>query len=293
MIRAILAPLSGTECDEAVLTTCLRVLSGESGHIDCLRLLPDPSELIAEAAQVDMGGWMILSDTVAAIEKEASERTKIARANLAGFCARENIPMSDSPDDAVRVSVSWREEVGNEFDRITAAARCRDLVVLAGGADRSGRLPEEALGGIVIGSGRPVLLAPQIVSRGGFDRIAIAWKDTPEAARALTAAMPLLEKAREIHVFSANESGSRGAEGIDSSDRIVRCLRWHGLNVHGHFVSPADRTPADAVLRGAQEVSASLLVMGAYGHSRVREFVFGGFTRRVLHGAELPVLLFH
>jgi len=138
-----------------------------------------------------------------------------------------------------------------------------------------------------------VLLAPQTMSRGGFNRIAIAWKDTPEAARALTAAMPLLEKGREMHVCSANESGSPGTEGIDSSDRIVRCLRWHGLNVHGHFVSPADRTPADAVLRGAQEVSASLLVMGAYGHSRVREFVFGGFTRRVLHGAELPVLLFH
>jgi nucleotide-binding universal stress UspA family protein len=293
MIKSILTPLSGTDCDNAVLATSLRVLVGEGGHIDCLRLLPDPAELIAESAQVDMGGWMIISDTVAAIEKEAKQRTKIAQSNLAGFCERENIATSDRPGDAARVSVSWREEVGDEFDHISASARSHDLVVLAGGTDRSGRLPEEALGGIVIGSGRPVLLAPETASRGGFDRIAIAWKDAPEAARAVTAAMPLLEKAREIHVFSANESGPRGAEGIESSDRIVRCLRWHGLNVQGHFVIPAGRTPVDAVLQSAREVDAGLLVMGAYGHSRMRGFVFGGFTQRVLKGTELPVLLFH
>jgi nucleotide-binding universal stress UspA family protein len=293
MIKSILAPLSGTDCDNAVLANSLRVFAGGPGHIDCLRLLPDPAELIAQAAQVDMGGWMIVSDTVTAIEKEAKQKTKTAQANLAAFCERENIATSERPGDAARVSVSWREEVGDEFDRISTLARSHDLVVLAGGADRSGRLPEEALGGIIIGGGRPVLLAPEGESTRSFDRIAIAWKDVPEAARAVTAAMPVLEKAREVHVFSANESGPRGAAEMESSDRIARCLRWHGLNVHGHFVIPAGRPPAEAVLQSAREVDASLLVMGAYGHSRMREFVFGGFTQRVLKGVELPVLLFH
>jgi nucleotide-binding universal stress UspA family protein len=183
--------------------------------------------------------------------------------------------------------------VGDEFDHISMHARSHDLVVLAGGADRPGRFPEEALGGVIIGSGRPVLLAPEGESTATFDRIAIAWKDAPEAARAVTAAMPILEKAREIHVFSANESGPRGAAEMESSDRIARCLRRHGLNVRGHFVIPAGRTPAEAVLQSAREVDAGLLVMGGYGHSRMREFVFGGFTQRVLRGVELPVLLFH
>ena len=105
--------------------------------------------------------------------------------------------------------------------------------------------------------------------------------------------MPLLQKARRIDVFSANES-DKGATGcVDCSDSIVRYLRWHGLTAMGHFVIPAGRTAAEAVLESARDTEADLLVMGGYGHSRVREFIFGGFTQRILKGAELPVLLFH
>ncbi len=118
-------------------------------------------------------------------------------------------------------------------------------------------------------------------------------ENVAEAARAVTAAMPLLQKARRIDVYGANESDKRAADCVDCSDSIVRYLRWHGLNAMGHFVILADRTAADAVLESARHVEVDLLVMGAYGHSRVREFVFGGFTQRMLKGAELPVMLFH
>ncbi len=293
MIRTVLAVLSGTDCDLPVLSTSQRILSGHNGHIECLRLNPDPAALIAEAAQVDMGGWMIISDTVTAIEQEAKERTKRAWATLAEFCRKENIPTANDPPGPSGVSISSREETGDEFDRISSVARYHDVVVVAGGADRPGRLPEEALGGIVIGSGRPVVLASQKANAGSFNRIAVAWKDVPEAARAITAAMPLLQKARRIDVFSASESDKRAGECVDCSDNIVRYLRWHGLNAMGHFVVLAGRTAADAVLETARDTEADLLVMGAYGHSRVREFVFGGFTQRVLKGAELPVMLFH
>ncbi len=293
MFKNVLTHLSGTDCDQSVLATALRIAAADNAHIEALRLIPDPSELIAEAAQIDMGGWMIISDTVTAIEKEAAERTKAAQSNLAAFCASEKIPSVSEPGPAAGVSISWREEAGDEFDRITSLGRYHDLIVLGGGADRPGRLPEEALGGIIIGSGRPVVLAPETAGHGPFNKIAIAWKDSPESARAVTAAMPLLEKARDIEVFSINETDRHAAECVECSDSIVRCLRWHGLNAHGHFVIPAGRTPADAALGAAREAGADLLVMGAYGHSRMREFVFGGFTQRMLRGAPLPVLLFH
>ncbi len=96
MIRSVLAVLSGTDCDFPVLATSLRVLSGQNGHIQCLRLNPISAALIAEAAQVDMSGWMIVSDTVTEIEQQAKERTKRAQSNLAEFCGKEKIPTANS-----------------------------------------------------------------------------------------------------------------------------------------------------------------------------------------------------
>ena len=170
MIRTVLAVLSGTDCDLPVLFTSLRALSGENGHIECLRLNPDPAALIAEAAQVDMGSWMIVSDTVTEIEQEAKERTKRAQENLARFSVTENIPTATDPPGPGGVSISWREETGDEFDRISSLARYHDLVVLAGGKDRAGRLPEEALGGIILGSGRPVISGAAKTGNGSLQQ---------------------------------------------------------------------------------------------------------------------------
>jgi nucleotide-binding universal stress UspA family protein len=94
-------------------------------------------------------------------------------------------------------------------------------------------------------------------------------------------------------VLSANEEDTRAKECLDCSESIVQQLRWHGLNAYGHFVIPAGRTTPNAILETAHGFNADLLVMGGYGHSRLREFIFGGFTKRILDGVDLPVLVFH
>jgi nucleotide-binding universal stress UspA family protein len=109
----------------------------------------------------------------------------------------------------------------------------------------------------------------------------------------MTAAMPVLAKADRIDVLSANEDDADAKSCVDCTDRVVQLLRSHGLNAHGRFVIPAGRAAADAVVETARGHGADLLIMGAYGHSRLREFVLGGFTQRVLRGAAMPVLLFH
>ncbi len=293
MFKTVLAVLSGTDCDRPVLSTGFRTVVGRNGHIECLRLMPDPADLIAQAAQVEMGSMMLLSDTITAIEQEAKNRTEQARTNFTAFCQSENIQTQDNPNETSSVTAAFREEVGDEYDRVMDHARTHDLVILAGGNDRPGRLPEEALGGIIIGSGRPVLLAPADETKAPFRRVAIAWKDAAEAARAVTAAMPILENASRIDVYSVCEQDKRAGECVKTSDALVNCLRWHGLNATSNLLVPEGRPAADAVLDGAQHAGADLLVMGGYGHSRLREFVFGGFTQRILKGASLPVLLFH
>lgn len=293
MFKTILALLSGTDSDRSVLSTSFRIASGANGHIECLRVRPDAASVIAKTTYFDMGVPTILSDAIAAVEQEATGRTAAARANFDKFCRRENVSITNEPSGTSAVTALWREETGDEFDRLTTVARYHDIVVLPGARDRIGGLPVEAAGRVIMGGGRAVLLAPDELSKGPFNRIAIAWKDTAEAVRAVGAAMPLLESAHQIDVLSVCEADERAAEYCKTSDDLVRYLRWHGLFAHTQFIVPEGRTPADAVLDQAKHAGADLLVMGAYGHSRMREFIFGGFTERVLKGVELPVLLFH
>jgi hypothetical protein len=293
MFRTVLALLSGTHSDNSVLENSLRLVRPANGHIECLRAVPDPAAAITQATQSEMGAWMNLLDRVAAIEEEGKRRTNNAEANLARFREKEKIRNASEPDAAGDVSVAWRAETGDEFEQITKLARYHDAVVLAGGADRPGGLAEEVIGAIVIGAGRPVLLVPEHAVKRPTGNIAIAWKDTAEAARALTAAMPLLETARHLNVLSVNESDRHACECINCSDAVMKYLAWHGFKAKAHFLIPEGRSPADVVLETAHHQGADVLVMGGYGHSRVREFIFGGFTRRVLKGADVPVFLFH
>ena len=293
MFKSILSLLSGTDKDQSVLSTSLRIAAGVNGHIECLRVRPDAASVIAKTTYFDTGVPAILGDAVAALEQEAAGRTEAARANFDRFCQKENIRIANEPSGRSTVSISWREEAGDEFARLTALARYHDVVVLPRGHDRTGGLLVENAGEVIMGSGRAVLLASEKEVKGPFDRIAIAWKDAAEAARAVSAAMPLLEAAHQIDVLSVCEEDKHAAVCVNTSDALVRYLCWHGLLAHAHFLVEEGRTPADAVLDEAKHAGADLLVMGAYGRSRMREFIFGGFTERVLKGVDLPVLLFH
>jgi len=286
MIKTVLAHLSGTDVDRAVLATSFQLVRPFLGHIDCLRVTPDPAALLGQVAQIDMGSSMMLAETLSAIEQRA-------RAAMAEFCKQQDVLRTDSPPEPEAVSASWRETLGEDMDELISQGRFHDLVVVAAGAEAGQALSAAEVGDIVIHGGRPIVLAPKNAQTSPLKTVAIAWKDTPEAARAVTAAMPLLAKAQRIEILSASERDCEATQCVECSDSIVRQLRWHGLNAHGHFVIPAGRAIPDAILESAIEHDADLLVMGAYGHSRLREMVFGGFTQRILRGAGLPVFVFH
>ena len=293
MIKTILAHLTGTGCDASVLAASLEVAQAGHAHIEALCVLPDPGDLIREAAQIDLASATLLTESLTALEKQSKHKSASAKAAFAEFCKREKIAQVDSPPAPGAVSASYREITGIETEVLSEQGRFHDLLVLAGGKDRPGRLSDGDLGAIAVSCGRPILLAPAHAHGRGFKKIAIAWKNTPEAARALTAALPFLAKARHIEVLSANEGRDGSLECVGCTDNLVKHFHWHGQNAVGRFVIPAGRSVPAAVIETAREHEADLLVMSAYGHSRLREFVFGGFTRHVLEGVDFPVLIFH
>ena len=162
-----------------------------------------------------------------------------------------------------------------------------DLVITPRATGAEG-LASATLEAVLLDSGRPILIPAAAAMPAKFERIAIAWKPTPEAVRAVTAAMPFLALAREIVVATVEEAGA----GREEADRLVRNLRWHGLQATTLSLKPGAEGAA-ATLLAAIGNRADLLVMGGYGHSRLREWVFGGFTQLVLADAPLPVLIAH
>jgi nucleotide-binding universal stress UspA family protein len=226
----------------------------------------------------------MLGDLTVQLEAEADRREAGAEQKFRDFCRREQVALLDTPSAEPGPSAGWRREIGRERDWVTEYGRAADLIVVGRPAEGVSETIEAAL----LDSGRPVLVPGAKPMATIPETIVIAWKPTREAARAVAAAMPLLSVAREIHILTvAEEAAAEGA----GHGLLTAALRWHGFRVAAGHLPPAG-SAADTMLAAARERHA-LLVTGGYAHSRLRQWIFGGFTRRVLAAAEVPVLIAH
>lgn len=148
---------------------------------------------------------------------------------------------------------------------------------------------------LALESGRPTLLIPEHASVDDpvFERILIAWDGSRESARATFDALSLLSAATEVWITCVEEpmDGRTVAE-LPSVD-IAETLTHHGIQTTADRIERKGRSTGEALLDRADDIGATMLVMGAYGHTRWREFVFGGATRHVLKNAALPVFVSH
>jgi len=186
------------------------------------------------------------------------------------------------------VQIEWREAPEAPEHSFIRQALYADLLVL-GQYDRdhrhAGVLPD-FVQSVLIASGKPALVVPCIgVQRSSFDTAFVAWKESREAARAVTAALPILRAASKVHVgLEAERSG-----GLD----VQRFLHRHGVEAQVHTLTGDTPQAGDLMLSMAADLGADLMVMGCYGHSRARELVLGGASRTVLDSMTLPVLMAH
>lgn len=148
----------------------------------------------------------------------------------------------------------------------------------------------DVLQAVLLDAGSPVLLAPAGAPGDLGGTVVIAWKDTQQAARAVAAAMPFIERAGRVVIVSAGESE---ADDDPTAHKVQRWLRWHNANTSVQLVAMDGRSAVEALLDEAGRLEAGLLVMGGYSHSQWREAVFGGVTDQVLRNAELAVLMAH
>jgi nucleotide-binding universal stress UspA family protein len=287
MIKTILVPATGSNKDDGVFTSALAVARALDAHLNFLHVHLDATAMAANMA-ADGGGAAMVTGLVERIEEDALRREETAKQLFQRFCERERLAILESPTAPPGPSAQWHQETGDETYWVTEYGRCADLLVIGRPVEDQG-VSIDTIETALLSSGRPVLIPPATPLAALPETIIIAWKAAPAAARAVTAAMPLLSKAKQILIVTvAEEEGISDEEGA----RLMTGLRWHGFNASTRHLQPDRRGAADTLLAMAGEHGA-LVVMGAYGHSRLREWVFGGFTRHVMRGADVPVLMMH
>ena len=185
---------------------------------------------------------------------------------------------------------SWTDEVGGVVETISRNARLSDLTIIgqqSGGMENSNSdLPDD----FVLQSGRPVLVIPEFGAPQPIgERIVVAWNGGREAARAVADAMPILVKSKSVTILSIEPRDNGETPGAGLAQHLAR----HGVAATAKR-SVADNIDASEVLLNfLTDESADLLVMGAYGHSRLREVILGGMTRHLLTHMTIPVFMSH
>ena len=295
MFKQILLPATGDATDTVVFDTAFAASLGTPAHLGFLHVRQDPvTAAVGMAGGAMDGGYGVglLMDT---IEKDDVVAEAAARAAFALFCTAQGLDTSAVPRSG-KATATLTVETGDEATCLVEHGRTADLVVLG----RKRGIEAVALGRLQMvlgGSGRPLLIAGPRSPSSLLDTIVIAWKDSAEAARAVGAAMPFISRAGRVLVLTIGEEAApddpAGEVSLASCDRLVTTLRRHNPEVHARHVPVGDGTAMDALLAAADQAAASLLVMGGYGHGELREMVFGGFTRTVLGGAAMPVLMMH
>lgn len=174
-------------------------------------------------------------------------------------------------------------------DQVVAHARYHDIA-LAGweAGNPTSRMTAETL---IFGAGRPALILPELAPRQSFTTIAVAWDATRTAARAVADALPFLQRATRIRVLTV--VGEKPLAEEDIGARLARGLGDRGFAAEALTVDAEDCPVAVTLQERALAAGADLLVMGGYGHSRLRDFVLGGATQGTLDDLRLPVLMSH
>jgi len=286
MSQTILASLTGLGSDRTVLEAAVAAARAVGGHIQCLHTRIDVVEATALMATISPHRDTDVHGLLREISNEERERSHHARQAFEDACQRHAISIRDTPGDGTVISAAWQESK-SFLNETLHEARYHDLTVMG----RDEELSPDHLLSVLMLSGRPLLLAPgKPVSAIGRN-VAIAWKATAEAARALTAASPLLSRAGSVTILSVSENGAGDDTDRLSAEHLASRLAWHGIKPDVRMCHSPQSSTSQALMDMAYDCDADLLVMGAYGHSRVKEFIFGGVTRDLLKGSALPLFM--
>lgn len=223
----------------------------------------------------------------------ADEKRRRAAEDAAHVRIREELELQAR---AAGVPFEWYSAEGEPVRTVSLFCRHADIAVIGQSVDRPGALGtvRDLAELVALASGRPVVTVPRSgAPAGAGERVMVAWDAGREATRAVADSLPVLQRAEQVLIYSVDpeERGDRHGDlpGVD----LARHLARHDINAKVETVSGSDADAGDMILNRIAEAGIDLLVMGAYGHTRIRELWLGGVTRQMMRNMTVPVLLSH
>ncbi|HXZ51017.1 MAG TPA: universal stress protein [Burkholderiales bacterium] len=275
--KTILVHLDAGKGAEACIEVAFSLAQKSDAHVvglHALTVTPPPSWAMAEAG--------------VAIEATRSKA-------LAEIAARARGIWDAAVRRANWSKSEWRSSAADALEAVTLHARYADLVVIAqdDGSGTSG-VSEQFAQRLLLAAGRPVLVVPYAREKRPIgEKIVVAWNAGRESTRAVTDALPLLQAAKHVNVASFNPGPPDGGHGQVPGADIALFLSRHGVRVTVSQYRAEDIDVGNQLLSRVSDLDADLVVMGAYGRSRVSELILGGVTRTLLESMTVPVLMSH
>jgi len=279
MLKDIMVHFDGSAEDDIRLAHATKLASSlSSPHIIGLYTNPLPEYAYVLAVQSGLAPM----EPIIEAEEQLRKAGDVTAADLAQKLAKIALPGT-----VRRLDIGASQIVR----RGVAEAHWADLFVASVPYQREPVLYwDELVEGVMFESGHGIYLVPAASKTPPeLNSILIAWRPTREAARAIAEALPLLKAARNIRLVTIDPEDDAAPE----ASRIVEYFTHHGLNVEVLTLASEQKSIPEILLREAHSIKAGLIVMGAYGHSRLREWILGGATREIIEKSDIPLLLAH
>lgn len=285
-IKKILVPIQGSDQDKASLGTALAVTKQFGAQLVGLFVRPDPSEALPYLGDGVSG--QVIEELLQAAKEGADAAAARARKNLDDAAASASVPVV-AKGTVDLPSARFADITGRRDLVVAEESQLSDLIVFGDGEPDDGAVGGDSLEAAMMSAGRPVLIAPRKSALKVGGTAAIGWDDSAEAAHAVTAAVPFLARADKVLILCV------GGEELDPGpgSTLADYLALHGVTADVHLIGAEGRAVGEVLLDQAEKHGADLLVMGGYGHSRLRELIIGGTTRHVRSHATVPVLMAH
>ncbi|HEY0144752.1 MAG TPA: universal stress protein [Methylovirgula sp.] len=281
-MKSILIPVEAHAGMSAVLETARLLARKFDSYIEGVALGPDLTQIAAADFSVD---GIVFDDTV---RRDIFDE---AHAMFETFMRESGIPLQGVPggENAPAPSYGWARNGLVSDNGVGEYGRVFDIIAVGRPGPGAQQPRKSTLESALIESGRPLLIAPPRAPSRLGETIAIAWNRSPETARTVAFALPLLKQANDVPVFTIPGYSLSGPDHV----QLTESLQRHGIPARAIDVHETAKTPGLAVLVTARAAGADLLIKGGYTQSRLRQFIFGRATSQILAEANMPIFMAH
>jgi len=277
--KTILTYIPDIESANQALSAVLPIAQEHDAHLIGLHIVPRvPVMFVVAAAEIPQS-------VIQQQETKLQQQAEALKEHFEMLCQQAG------------VKAEWRShkiEHADMASEIVSQTLCADLIALIQSEVDEFGLKTDIPSHVAIETGRPVLIIPRSgqYSKIG-ERAAIAWNASKEATRASFDALPFLQHAKTVKVLSINPKCRSGYDRIALGDEMTECLRRHNIKVEAEVTMSSNTAVGEELLTQLTNENCDLLIMGCYGHSRLRETLFGGVTKSLLGKMTVPVLMSH